>query len=180
MEINLLWGQYYSDRVILVRLQPGGNLSQTRAGLESSDVVGVRQVWLCLLHLWQGQSGQTQGVSWKQVSYKYLTEGFIWFTSAEVWTSTDFLTPPPPFRTQLSFSSVVRLWRGPKKDTKSTRKWGLISSLDWVNPLMDQSDAPWQSVFTVDMVVAARALAELRLVSVFALIPPTTHHHPPP
>ena len=32
----------------------------------------------------------------------------------------------------------------------------------------------------IDMVVAARALAELRLVSVFALIPPTTHHHPPP
>ena len=31
----------------------------------------------------------------------------------------------------------------------------------------------------IDMVVAARALAELRLVSVFARIPPT-HHHPPP
>ena len=32
----------------------------------------------------------------------------------------------------------------------------------------------------IDMVVAARALAELRLVSVFALIPPTTTHPPPP
>ena len=31
----------------------------------------------------------------------------------------------------------------------------------------------------IDMVVAARALAELRLVSVFASIPPTTTHHPP-
>ena len=31
--------------------------------------------------------------------------------------------------------------------------------------------------FGIDMVVAARALAELRLVSVFARIPPT---HPPP
>ena len=31
----------------------------------------------------------------------------------------------------------------------------------------------------IDMVVAARALAELRLVSVFALIPPTTTTHPP-
>ena len=30
----------------------------------------------------------------------------------------------------------------------------------------------------IDMVVAARALAELRLVSVFARIPPTHHHHP--
>ena len=35
-------------------------------------------------------------------------------------------------------------------------------------------------VLLIDMVVAARALAELRLVSVFACIPPTTHHHPPP
>ena len=32
----------------------------------------------------------------------------------------------------------------------------------------------------IDMVVAARALAELRLVSVFALIPPPPTHHPPP
>ena len=30
----------------------------------------------------------------------------------------------------------------------------------------------------IDMVVAARALAELRLVSVFARIPPTTTTHP--
>ena len=32
----------------------------------------------------------------------------------------------------------------------------------------------------IDMVVAAPALAELRLVSVFARIPPPTTHHPPP
>ena len=31
----------------------------------------------------------------------------------------------------------------------------------------------------IDMVVAARALAELRLVTVFALIPPPTHPPPP-
>ena len=37
------------------------------------------------------------------------------------------------------------------------------------------------SIYIIDMVVAAQALAELRLVSVFARIPPpTTAHHPPP
>ena len=34
------------------------------------------------------------------------------------------------------------------------------------------------SIYIIDMVVAAQALAELQLVSVFARIPPTTH--PPP
>ena len=56
---------------------------------------------------------------------------------------------------------------GLKKENQSD-ELSLVSSLHAVSSLSAE----------IDMVVEAPAPAELRLVSVFARIPPPTHHHP--